>query len=515
MPIFRRVETEFMKNRILVNALSSVGTICAISAALFFLYRFLLESIGVERLGIWALVLASTSITQIANFGLAASVVKHVAKYVSLGDPARVSSVIQTAAISVAGIIGLVLLAGFPIIRWALRFIIKAPHLSLAIEILPFAILTFWFMAVSSVFLAGLEGLQNIALKNVLLTSGTVLQLVICLALAPRYGLRGVAIARVSQDLYNFLAGWLCLRLRCRALPPVPRSWSALTFREILPYGANYQVISIAVLCYDPLTKGLLGRFGSLSSVGYYEMASRMIQQFRSLIVSANQVLVPAVAHWNEKLPERVRTSYLISYQVLVYISLPMFSMIAAGLPLISRIWIGREVGEFVLFGALLSAGWFINTLNVPAYFSNLGLGELKWNVISHVAMAVLNVAMGYFLGTRFLATGVVAGWTLSLIITSPLIFIPYHIRHKIAFSELLPGPSRWLAIFCAGGVAGSFLALRVPIARIPHAFLNVAVLAVFACGLAISLWRHPLRARMFGWVTSAITGDREAASNA
>jgi O-antigen/teichoic acid export membrane protein len=501
-----------MRNRIFVNALASVGSIGIISLVLFFLYGFLLRSIGVERLGIWSLVLASTSITQIANFGLAASVVKHVAKYASLDNWTKISSVIQTAAISVAGFMGIVLLAGYPLIRWALRLVVKASMLSQALEILPYAFLTFWLMAVSSIFFAGLEGFQNIALKNVLLISGTVLQLALCLALAPRYGLRGVAIARISQDLFNFVAGWICLRRKSPMLPPLPSLWSAETFREILPYGVNYQVISFAVLCYDPLTKGLLSRFGSLSAVGYYEMANRLILQFRSLIVAANQVLVPAVAQWHEKVPEKVRSAYLTSYQVLVFISLPMFSMIAAGLPLISRIWIGREVGEFVLFGVLLTFGWFFNTLNVPAYFSNLGLGELKWNVLSHVTMAVLNLALGVSLGTRFHGRGVVAGWALSLILGSVLIYFPYHIEHRIPLAELLPRSSRWLAVLCAGGVASSFLSFRITSAWVSPPVLNIMALALFAGGLAICLWRHPLRARMVGWLLNALASGREAA---
>jgi hypothetical protein len=47
----------------------------------------------------------------------------------------------------------------------------------------------------------------------------------------------------------------------------------------------------------DPVIKALLVKFGGLSPVAYYEMAQRMVMQFRSLLVSAAQVMVPMVAN--------------------------------------------------------------------------------------------------------------------------------------------------------------------------------------------------------------------------
>ncbi len=84
------------KRQILINAFMSIVQIIIISAVLFILYKFLLNTIGVEQLGIWSLVLATTSVSQIASFGLSGSVVKFVAKYIAKEDEKSVSEVIQT-----------------------------------------------------------------------------------------------------------------------------------------------------------------------------------------------------------------------------------------------------------------------------------------------------------------------------------------------------------------------------------------------------------------------------------
>jgi O-antigen/teichoic acid export membrane protein len=74
------------KRRILTNATSSVVQIVISGISLFFLYKFLLETIGVTQLGIWSLVLAMSSMIQVANFGLTGSIVKNIADYDALGD---------------------------------------------------------------------------------------------------------------------------------------------------------------------------------------------------------------------------------------------------------------------------------------------------------------------------------------------------------------------------------------------------------------------------------------------
>jgi hypothetical protein len=48
----------------------------------------------------------------------------------------------------------------------------------------------------------------------------------------------------------------------------------------------NIQAITISQMLYDPITKGLLVKFGGLDLAGYYEMANRLVVQLRGFIVS-------------------------------------------------------------------------------------------------------------------------------------------------------------------------------------------------------------------------------------
>ena len=55
------------RRQTLVNALASILQFVVIGLGLFFLYRFLLDQIGVEGLGLWSVVMSITTATSVAN----------------------------------------------------------------------------------------------------------------------------------------------------------------------------------------------------------------------------------------------------------------------------------------------------------------------------------------------------------------------------------------------------------------------------------------------------------------
>jgi O-antigen/teichoic acid export membrane protein len=307
----------------------------------------------------------------------------------------------------------------------------------------------------------------------------------------------GVAYARVAQMSVTLITSWFVLK-RYIKLPLLPCKWNKQLFREILSYGLKYQTISMATMFYDPVTKGLLSKFGSLSMVGYYEMISRMVQQFRALVVSANQVLFPAIADLKERDPEKVESVYRTSYQLILYFSLPLYSLIIVSLPIISALWIGHYEKIFINFGVLLTLGWFLNTLSAPAYFANLGTGELGWNVGGHVVIGVLNSILGLLLGVYLGGTGVVVAWALSLSLGSCLICSSYYINHKISLIELLPRDSILLIIVSLTGAASIIVIQN----KMSYMFITPGIVLV---ATFLTLWFHPMRKRLVKWVLNEV----------
>jgi len=374
-----------------------------------------------------------------------------------------------------------------------------------ALAILPYALLALWIMVITSIFQAGLDGYQRIDMRSYLLMGGAIIHLLLCFVLAPTYGLIGVAYARIIQNTAILLSTWVLLKKHLPSLPIFPSNWSKNIFKEIIGYGINFQLISVTSMFYDPITKALLSKFGGLSMLGYYEMASKMVQQFRALIVSANQVIVPTIADLKEKTPEKIQSVYLTSYQLLFYLALPLYSLIIVCMPIVSELWIGHYERIFVLVGILLSAGWFLNTLNAPAYFANLGTGELRWNIIGQIAIALLNAVLGFLLGVFYNGIGVVVAWVVSLALGSSIVYLSYHIKYKIHLIELLPRASRLIFVVCLFGILSTLLINH----KLNHIFtttmINIIILISFSIIVFILLWFHPMRKRLMGWVTNEL----------
>jgi len=493
------------KRRILINSVMSVIQIVVVSVVLFVLYKFLLETIGAEKFGIWSLVLAATAVTQIADLGLSGGVVKFVAKYIAREEDQSVSEIIQTAVLTIGLTVGVVLIIAYPVIKWILSLVMPTEQFPLASSILPFAFLALWLCVITSLFQSGLDGYQRFDIRSTLLMSGALLHLLLCFWLVPKYGLIGLAYAKVIQNASVLTASWFMLRKLIPSLPVIPLKWSRSLFKEMIGYCINFQIISIASMLYDPITKALLSKFGNLSMVGYYQMASKMIQKLHSLIIAANQVLVPAIAGLKEKTPEKIQHVYLTSYRLLFYLVFPLYSFVIISLPLISKIWIGYYERTFVVYTALLSVGWLLNTLASPAYHTNLGIGKLRWNVVSMIATALLNVVLGIVLGVLYQGPGVVTAWMLSLAFGSSIIYISYHVHHKIPFGELFPKTSRMNTASCILGILLALIIRWKLSDMLSPLFLNIFPILVFAIVIFIPYWRHPMRKSLMSWVTKEL----------
>ena len=178
---------------------------------LFLLYRFLIRSIGVERLGVWSLVLATTSVVTLANQGFASSIVKFVAQYCARGRRKGLRRGGNSADHSRR--------AAHGDLRRALshRALDSAAGDSAGARrsgfaILPYALASLWINVLGSVLLAALAGHELMSHRNYVVAGGSFLYLVLAFAMVPRWGLVGMAYAQTIQTAACFMTAWILLR---------------------------------------------------------------------------------------------------------------------------------------------------------------------------------------------------------------------------------------------------------------------------------------------------------------
>jgi O-antigen/teichoic acid export membrane protein len=481
------------RNVVVSNSAMASVQIIVVGLSYFVLYKFLLKIIGIEKIGIWSVILATTSAANISNMGLASSIVKFVAKYHAREEYRTISGLIKTAFLSVAFCLGIMCFVLYFFIDWIMNFFLPDFAIHEAKEIVPYALGSLWLMGLNGILLSGIDGLQKVYLRSILLSIGTICYCALALILVKRFQLMGLAYAQIIQNVSLIIGAYVILKYYLHLPLSVMPKWSFQLFKEIVGYGANFQIISLSTMLYEPVTKMLLSRFGGLQAVGFYEMAQRLVIQFRGLLVNANNALVPTIAYNYEKDRESVSELYIKSFRIVFLVALSLFASLVVFIPIISELWIGSLNQDFILFSFMLSVGWFINILNVPAYFMYMGTGDLKWNVISHVVIAILNGLLGYVIGRGTgSGFGVVLAWVISLSGGSLIILVAYHKHNQLSFMKLFSENTYFIigVCLCSLIVASTYRELRT--------FTDIKfIFLLYSVGIALMLWRHPLREQL------------------
>lgn len=498
------------KRRIVISAGSSVAQVIISGFTVFLLYRYLLEIIGPEKLGIWALVLSVSSMVQAANLGMTGSIVKHIADYDALGDKKKITLATQTAAISIA-LFSLVFVGGvFPAAKYYFQFALEPRFYRDALEILPLALVSFWIYMMIGIYMGALYGCHRIVQRNAVLVADSLSHFGLCVILAPGYGLIGLAYARLIQNCLTLVVVVVLLKKYVPGMPVLPYRWNKDLFKEMFGYAASFQIIAILGMLTDPLTKGFLSKYGNVSMVAYYEMAQKFVQLFRALLANANQVLVPTFARINQLDPKNILNIYLASYRLIFYLAVPGFSLLAISAPLVSELWVGYYEPVFVSAVIMLCIGWLVNILSVPAYHSGMGTGHMKENVIAHVTVAVTNVIAILVVGRLLGGMGVVVARVFAMMFGAMLLMYLYHKRSSLRLNEAIPESSRLLALLSMIGVTMSYLlwqwlpgvqahlVLLGPVSdSLVHGIVSAIMILFFVLLVAIPMWNHPVRRQL------------------
>lgn len=437
------------KSKLFFNSIAAIGQVLIVGIVYLVLYRYLLVTLGIELLGVWSLIIASTSLALIANFGISTSIIKFVATYYARNDFDRLRKLIFTAAVFIIGTYSIIsvviLIAG----TYVLPHFIEAKYLPIALEILPFSLLSLIINALGGVISSCLDGIQKNYIKSYIVSFSSIVLFALSVLLTPKFGLKGLIFAQIFQAIIVLVASIYYLSKSIKSIFTLQWNWSKSLFKEIINYGIKMQALSFMQMSFEPVTKALLSKYGGLAMVGYYEMASRLVTQLRSLIVSANQVIIPVVAEAKETKETYVKELYIKTFSIVLLFDIVLITGIIITAPIVSFLWIGKIVPFFLFAVVLNSIVAFVNICSNPAYFSYLGEGKLNWLIYSYIAITLLNPILSYFLGAEFNGYGVVVGWNIAFLIGSLLVLFSYHQKNHISLKSLLSLHDLWF-IFLA-----------------------------------------------------------------
>ncbi len=488
-----------MGNRFTKNLLSAAVQTILQMAILVLLYRYLVNRVGIDNLGIWSIVLAVVSVARISEIGFGGSIVKYVAAYHSQGNKVATAELLQTAAISVGVLVALFIFIAYPLLRLVLPYVLPDVGLDAAQNILPYCLVSLWLTSIAEIWMNALDAFFHSELRAVAMIFGSVAFFFFAMLGVSRYGLVGLAIAQVIQSAILVSIGWAILRKVLPTLPVIPMQWNYMRFKEMIGYGIRFQTNFVMTLLFIPATKLLIGRLGGLSSAGYFEMAQQIVLKIRAIVVDSNRVIVPVYASM-EAIEQDVHNLYRNNTKNLFFFITPVFSVFIAMIPAICEIWIGSLQPQFIVMSSWIAFAWFINIVSSPAYFAYLGKGNLYWVVFSHIAMGGINIIAGIIFGNLFGWKGVLSAFVGALILGSIIPTWAYHYEHCIELRQVF---RRSDIISVVVSFSASIIALLGYLAMANASLIDkwqrIEIVGLFICIVSIVIFLlNPLRSKLF-----------------
>ena len=159
---------------------------------------------------------------------------------------------------------------------------------------------------------------------------------------------------------------------------------------------------------------------------GYYELASKIVIQFRLVISTAFQMLVPFFASYASAAKshdametdatsnELAAKAYLKSFRLVCLLAIPYFGYLACILPFFLTAWTGEYSRLFIAIGIMCLCGWFINTFALPAFMLYLATGRVHRVALTQLLIGCLNLVAGAIAGWLSGGMGVILVATVS-----------------------------------------------------------------------------------------------------
>ena len=400
------------------NALAGTAEQVVVGIAYFVSYGVLIRFAGADAVGVLSLVLILASIGSMTGTGFASALAHFVPLFESSGDrESTVKCIDTTLACTSVLYIATIGLAYLPLT--ALIAAQAGPaNEALVRQLMIPAALHVVFLGVGSTTSIALTALQRSDARLMATIAGVAAGLVVLIAGVSEYGVVAGLWAMAVQSAVIGLAGWVYLAFLLPEVGPLPRHFEVAMARRLLGLGTNLQIQTILVAAIEPVTRLLIGQYGSLAAVAYFSMASRYVIQVRALIFSGAQPLLSAFSHARLAGGKEWAELYGRARSTLNFLAIVLLSGAAGAAPFVAEVWTGSLERSFVLFTAALAFGWAVNTIALTSYFNAYSLGKMNRSLVGHALLVGLTAALGFPLAAFMGASGAVWGLSLALVLS-------------------------------------------------------------------------------------------------
>lgn len=404
----------------------------------FVLYRYVISEVGIESFGLWSVVLSIGAFYRLAECGFSEAVVRFLPMAHGVAGGLESKVIIETATTTCALLLVFLLPISYFAFPRILEWSVGVEGLKKCLPLIPYVVISFAISVFGSIWSSALDGFHRTDIRTNIALLGQIVMLGAALVMVPKAGTLGLAAAHLMSSALVAGVAWICVRRELKCVQVFPFGWSYPAVKKLLSYGLGVQTSSLLMLLFDPLARVFASRFGDLSAVAYFDIANQVVTRVRALIVSANQTVVPEIASAVRSAGSALNLFYERNWRVVVFVSLIVYGFLYVISGLVSYIFLGSVVADFLFFYELIVLAWLLNTLNIPAHFFNLGLGKVRPNVYSSLIVSFLNLSLGWVLGAALGALGVVIAYAIALVLGSVYLVLEIGVRLGVSHVKII-----------------------------------------------------------------------------
>jgi O-antigen/teichoic acid export membrane protein len=407
-----------------------------------FLTPLILTRIGMKGYGTWAVFMAISNMTSLADLGLVGTVSKYVAEYHARRDFPALDRLLNT-GLALFGLLSIVLTS----LLWiGSSFIVPVVFRDSPVAVPELVVLFRYFLIVivanvlTLLFSSVSSGLQRLDLTNMMSAFNIVFGAVLGGFLIFRgWGLRGLLCGQICSTIVTALIYLVIVR---RLLPQIllnPLHIDVTEARKLFSFSLQLYLTQAAMAVHNQIEKIFLSLFIGVGAAGVYDIASDLALKIRSAIGLVLSPVLPAASELNALRDERrLRELYYRVHKYLAFIGLPIVCYVAAISTRFVDLWIGPNLRIVALPLSVLLVVNFLNLATGPGFLIFAGTGYLRPGMQSALLGIILNIVLSLVLIYRLGFAGAVIGTSLSLLVASAFFMYLFHHRTGYGVGRLL-----------------------------------------------------------------------------
>ena len=354
----------------------------------------ILNTLGLERFGLWSFSTIIMSVLNLADFGLKNSLVYHVAR--QREDPEAVTRHFTSTALMYLVISSFISLIMIIFHRWIIEKVLHVPlHLFEEAQfLLIVTVIAFSVRMMAIPFQAILEGHQELLLsQSVFLLWLLANSIAVSVALILRPDIYGLGLASLFSNVVILLGFYGTTKWRLPLLRFAPTRMKIDALGSMLKYGAGIQLAAVAIALREPLYKIVLIRTYDLATVAAFEIAFRLCTQLVSIITTPLLGVLGVSALLSQRHEDLSRILRpLFVYGVVVLPPAVLFAY-TFSTPLFT-LWLGQKGNEAAHLFPGFFLGFSIYYSTEVLYKSIEGSGRSWYSATLQIVVLVVQIAL-------------------------------------------------------------------------------------------------------------------------